>query len=155
MTANNGSYIPLSECIDGHLYRIQSRNLAFGVFKKSDNGFVGIREKFDSHFLFTEYHWDQGPPFGTVQPVEDLGPCPITELREHLGTVCTAHQRPAFYDETRPNVKPETTHPGTWVHVDDKSPLALSEKDHPRAVANTELFEWLQQQEQKHAYQSP
>jgi len=68
-------YISLVDCIRGHLYRIHSRNLKLGVFD-GKTGFIGIRLKFGSEYLFTEYHWDQGPPYGTVQPKEDLGPIP-------------------------------------------------------------------------------
>lgn len=75
--------IQLIECIPGHLYWLRSRNLALGVFKDTDNGFVGVREKFYSLYLFTEYHHDTGPPFGTATPVEDLGPCPIADLAEY------------------------------------------------------------------------
>src|SRR6266498_5084797 len=61
--------------IEGHLYRIGSRNLPYGVYD-GRGGFIGIREKFGSLFLFTEYDWDKGPPFGTVTVREDLGPIP-------------------------------------------------------------------------------
>lgn len=59
----------------GHLYQIRSRNLPYGVYD-GRGGFIGIREKFASLFLFTEYDWDNGPPFGTVTVQEDLGPTP-------------------------------------------------------------------------------
>ena len=65
-------HIPLAECKHGGLYRIFSRNLSLGVFNKPSQGFIGIREKFGHHYLFTEYHWDTGPPFGTVHPKELL-----------------------------------------------------------------------------------
>jgi hypothetical protein len=71
----DGNYIPLDQCIKGHLYRINSRNFNLGVFD-GKTGFIGIRLKFGSKYLFTEYHWDQGPPHGTVQPKEDLGSIP-------------------------------------------------------------------------------
>lgn len=68
--------IKLTECKPRHLYKISSRNLIFGVFNAENSGFVGIREKFGDEYLFTEYHWDTGSPFGTVQPTEDLGEIP-------------------------------------------------------------------------------
>lgn len=75
------SYIPLTECIHGKLYRIRSRNLTLGVFNSETNGFIGIREKFDDRYLFTEYHWDLGASFcGTVKPKELLEECPIENL---------------------------------------------------------------------------
>ncbi len=68
-------YIPISLCKRRHVYRLLSRNLKFGVFAPElENGFIGIRTKFKDTFLFTEYHWDNGPPYGTVKPLEDLGP---------------------------------------------------------------------------------
>lgn len=47
-----------------------------GLGEVGKTGFIGIRLKFGSKYLFTEYHWDQGPPYGTVQPKEDLGLIP-------------------------------------------------------------------------------
>lgn len=78
------TYIPLSDCRHGWLYKIKSRNLIMGVFCEDKKGFVGIREKFDQRFLFVEYHWDTGPPFGTVKPLECLEPCPIQNLDEDI-----------------------------------------------------------------------
>ena len=76
-------YIPIGECKHGYLYRIACRNLIIGVYNEPQGGFVGIRTKFGSRFLFTEYHWDTGEPFGTVQPVEILEECPLTDLSEY------------------------------------------------------------------------
>lgn len=73
---NRKPHIPLRSCIDGHVYRIDSRNLSYGVFHAAVEGFTGIRNKFGWNYLFTEFHWDQGPPYGTVTPLEDLGPLP-------------------------------------------------------------------------------
>jgi len=75
-------YIPLEECKDGFLYKISSRNLTFGVYRAEVKGFVGIREKFGNEFLFTEFHYDTGAPFGTVFPKEGLEQCPITPINE-------------------------------------------------------------------------
>jgi hypothetical protein len=74
--------IPLEECKHGSLYRLSSRNLGFGVFVEATKGFVGIRTKFDHRYLFTEFHWDTGEPFGTVLPQEYLEDCPLDDLRE-------------------------------------------------------------------------
>jgi hypothetical protein len=79
-------HIPLSDCKHGWLYKIQSRNLIMGVFNEEKSRFVGIRGKFDQRFLFVEYHWDTGPPFGTVKPLECLEPCPIRNLDEYIET---------------------------------------------------------------------
>jgi hypothetical protein len=92
------AYLTLDECKNGFLYRLASRNLSYGVFREGVKGFVGIREKFGDYFLFTEYHWDTGPPFGTVHPLEELEPVPEgMALEESLGTVCEQTNRPAVY----------------------------------------------------------
>lgn len=75
-------YIPIDSCKHGHTYRINSRNLSFGVYDKDKKGFVGIRYKFGERYLFTEYHWDTGAPFGTVCPQKELEECPIKDLSE-------------------------------------------------------------------------
>ena len=38
-------YIPLSDCKHGWLYKIMSRNLTRGVYRKDRKGFIGIRRK--------------------------------------------------------------------------------------------------------------
>ena len=68
MTEN---YIPLEQCVPRHVYRIHSRNLAYGVFDGGNAGFIGhFAVSLTSIYLFTEMHWDTGAPFGTVKPVE-------------------------------------------------------------------------------------
>lgn len=61
-------YIPLEDCEDGGLYLIFARNASMGIFNKEQDGFVIPRDKF-GWYLFTEYHFDTGPPFGTVKPI--------------------------------------------------------------------------------------
>jgi len=70
------NYIPINECVDRGAYEMRSRNLHIGVFSIKDGGFIGIREKFRSLYLFTEYHYDNGPPFGTVRPTKKIGDLP-------------------------------------------------------------------------------
>jgi len=64
--------VPKAECKDRRLYRIQSRNLRLGVFKAASGGFLGLRTKFGSTYVFEEFHWDNGEPYGTVLPQEEL-----------------------------------------------------------------------------------
>ena len=66
-------YIPLDKCVDGNLYRIRARNGTYGVFNKEGSSFTLAREKFENIYLFDEYHFDIGAPFGTVRPLEDMG----------------------------------------------------------------------------------
>lgn len=76
--------IPLDECKDRMVYEIHSRNLAVGVFVQDRRGFIGIREKFGSRYLFMEFHYDTGAPFGTVRPIKELTVVPENiPLREH------------------------------------------------------------------------
>jgi hypothetical protein len=74
----------------GGIYRIKSRNLSVGVYD-GKGGFIGIREKFGDTYLFTEYGWEQGPPYGTVR-LEDrvfVGRVPPeVPLVTTLGTRC-------------------------------------------------------------------
>ncbi len=79
-------FVPMSKCKKGFLYRIHSRNLSFGVYD-GEGGFVGIRVKFGQSYLFTEFHWDRGAPYGTVKPLEEVCPLPsdipCTERQVH------------------------------------------------------------------------
>lgn len=85
--------IKLDQCIPNGFYLISSRNLVFGVFNPKTKGFVGIRKKFDNLYLFEEYHWDTGSPFGTVVPLEFLEMCPLTDLREGWTEILTPEKR--------------------------------------------------------------
>ena len=80
--------IPLPECKKRTIYKVNSRNLLYGVYDGNE-GFLGIRQKFDYKFLFTEYHYDQGAPHGTVRPIEPVEVLPDwIDLKHSLGTIC-------------------------------------------------------------------
>ena len=66
------SMLPLADCKDRKLYRVDARRQSFGVFKKATGGFLGLREKFGSVFVFEEFHWEASKIHGTVQPLEEL-----------------------------------------------------------------------------------
>lgn len=92
------SVIPLDECLKGHVYELRSRNLSRGVFD-GETGFIGIRLKFDSRFLFTEYHWETGPPHGTASPVAYIGPLPEgIGVYEYEQSVDRETGRPVAFD---------------------------------------------------------
>lgn len=79
--------------IERGIYRIHSRNLDVGVWNYDDSGFIGIREKFDSRFLFQEYLSREcgGVPSGidTVTPIELIGFLDDNiQLKERLGSIC-------------------------------------------------------------------
>jgi len=77
----------MTEPIVGHAYEIHSRNLEVAVYV-GHRAFVGIREKFDHHYLFTEFG---GDGTGTVRSVgRDLGPVPEgIVLYDHLEARCS------------------------------------------------------------------
>ena len=71
--------IPIYKCKDGFVYRLDARNLKYGiwlkgkgVWVKAEGVFRGLRRKFGETFLDTEYHWDEGPPHGTAKPIEEI-----------------------------------------------------------------------------------
>jgi hypothetical protein len=140
--------IPIAECKRGYIYRLHSRNLAYGVFVPEDNnGFIGIRQKFDSRFLFTEYHWENGPPHGTAKPLEEMGP--IEDKRILLvcnfPSVCIyCGERVEYLNVDGGVAKHGRTYEGEWVHItasDDTAGLC----DNPTATApnNVLLFNLL------------
>jgi hypothetical protein len=43
---------------------------------------VGIRSKFGNRYLFSEYNYELGPPFGTASPFERLAPYPAAAALE-------------------------------------------------------------------------
>lgn len=92
------SVIPLSECKQGVVYRLRSRNLVSGVFD-GKTGSIGIREKFGFRYLDTEYHWETGPPHGTASPLEAIGEINLSvPLKERLGSVDTITGRQVAFD---------------------------------------------------------
>ena len=76
------AYIKLEECEHGGVYLICARNFSIGVYNENANGFIGMRHKFGSKYLFTEYHWDTGEPFGTVKPIVKLTQLPESIIIE-------------------------------------------------------------------------
>lgn len=77
-------WIKLEDCKHGGLYKIHARNFSLGVFDEKQQGFVGIREKFGDEYLFVEYHWDTGAPYGTVKPNEFIKMCSIKNLNTSI-----------------------------------------------------------------------
>ncbi len=125
----------LSKCIRGRVYRLQSRNLAVGVFNGT-SGFIGIRTKFGNRYLATEYHWDTGAPFGTVSEAVDMEidvPKDIA-LRELLGTQDSITGRHVDFD------KPVKDGGRGWYYVDTG---VADEAIRPVAINNDALFAFL------------
>lgn len=149
----NMKRVPMDECIKGRVYKINCRNLKLGVYDGNE-GFIGIRTKFGSRYLATEYHWDQGPPFGTVSGVEDTGlDLPDTiAIMEYLGTENETNGRRIFTkkDVLNPNWPAEKGYMGWW-HYEDTGEICETVKEGCRAVAipNDDLFEFLDQKEKE------
>jgi hypothetical protein len=93
--------IQKSELKERGIYRIRSRNLDFGVYDGNE-GFIGIRQKFDSRYLFTEYlsrSWGGTKiPFDTVTALEQVGSVDESiALKEVLGSVCESCGKRAWW----------------------------------------------------------
>jgi len=138
MSKEDSPRIPIDECVPRRLYRITCRNLTLGVYDGKE-GFIGIRVKFGSKFLFTEYHWDQGPPFGTVYRVEDTG----IDLPDHIhlcespGTIDQDTGRWVAFD------KPVAEGGRGWYFTDTGE---ASKDIRPMGKSNDELYDWLLEQ---------
>jgi hypothetical protein len=80
MKERTEKYLPVDECVPGHLYWVSARNIIVGVFNGSEKyqGFIGLRWGMsdDDVYLDTELHWDTGGSCGTARPLLDLGPIP-------------------------------------------------------------------------------
>lgn len=69
---NKSNYIKIEDLKNGYLYEIDARNSQLGIWKSDLKGFIISRTKFNDTFLFMEYHYDTGPPYGTVKPVREI-----------------------------------------------------------------------------------
>lgn len=128
--------IPLGECKDRVVYEIESRNLIVGVFVKERAGFIGIREKFRSRFLFMEYHYDTGAPYGTVRPLKELTMAPEDmPLSEHVETLDQVTRRPVAFD------RPVVDGGKGWYFIDTGE---ASEEIDPAYIENEKLFKFLE-----------
>jgi hypothetical protein len=139
-------YLTRDQCKEGYTYKIHSRNLRIGVYRKDaggiPDGFTGIREKFGDLFLFTEYHCD-GEAFATVRPLEEVEKCPIEDLRERLDDICGNCKTPIAY---RRDMPPDFPYKKRWIHLAKSG--SCREID-PWTVPNTKLFKYLDELERK------
>ncbi len=143
--------IPKKDCKDRHLYKIRSRNLAFGIYREETGGFIGIRSKFGSEYLFEEYHRDNGAPYGTVTPQAELTDVLPAEISMKMGdSVCHSCDREVGYIPwpeggsrevaISDNTKIKVT--GQWQHIDDKQAPCM--KIDPIHKENAALRNWLE-----------
>lgn len=129
-------YISLSNCTHRGIYRLGSRNLSLGVYNEASKGFIGIREKFEDLYLFTEYHWDNGPPFGTARPYEYVGTLPDDiEVRETVDTFDSVTRRLVDFDK-----EVEEGRPKGWYFIDTRE---YSRSIRPCTASYKPLFDYL------------
>lgn len=64
---NNNDYLAKNQLSLGHAYIVDARNFRVGLW--DGKVFHGLRYKFGSWFPDLEYHYDDGPPYGTVKPI--------------------------------------------------------------------------------------
>jgi hypothetical protein len=76
-------HVDPANLIDRRIYRLSSRNLIIGAWNAEENGFIGIREKWGSEYLFTEYEADFDPHVGTARAIDDMGIDVPPEIRMH------------------------------------------------------------------------
>lgn len=127
-------FIGLDDCVNRRLYWVRSRNLEIGVFRAEKRGFLGLRYKFGTCFVDTEFHF-QTEAFNTAYPLKDLGidlPEEIP-LKETLGSVCSNCNKKAWW--TGPPA------PAPWACEGN------CEKTRSYAEANKELFDFLKEHE--------
>jgi hypothetical protein len=63
-------HTPKQDLVVGSWYFCKARNFKFG--KWIGNCFEYQRTKFNSVFTDYEFHWDDGPPHGTVKPYYEV-----------------------------------------------------------------------------------
>jgi hypothetical protein len=83
------NHIPMDQCKDGFLYIIDARNSKLGIYKEANKSFTISRYKFGSNFLFEEFHWGTGSPYGTVQPLKEIMAVPVMSDEEKLAYLNT------------------------------------------------------------------
>jgi hypothetical protein len=128
------SAIAMTDCVERAIYRLSSRNLSVGVYN-GKGGFIGIRTKFGSRYLDTEYHRDTGAPFGTVTPFERIGVVDeMTLVVECLGSIDRDSRRPVDFD------RPVASGGRGWYFLDTNE---ADQSIHPTAVPNQSLFDLL------------
>lgn len=110
--------IPKDQLVRGAVYELKSRNLIAGVWN-GENGFIGIREKFGEEYLFTEYLYELGPPYGTAHPIKLIGWADTCALVEHYGLICKNCDKGAWKDKE--GEWPDNEHCGGGCSNDDRS----------------------------------
>lgn len=78
--------IPRGDVVVGRAYVIHARNGGVGIAVKEDDalGYRLHREKFGKHYLFVEFDWDEGPPYGTAIPLSAIAAEPPADEADLL-----------------------------------------------------------------------
>lgn len=63
-------HIKKEDLLQGEAYMVNARNFSSAIW--TGESFAGLRFKFGDYFIDHEYHWDDGPPHGTVKPIRLL-----------------------------------------------------------------------------------
>lgn len=79
---NHFQHIPVSKIKLGYTYKLNARNFHYGVAHRNYGyvGFIGIRYKLRSTYLFSEIHWDENSDFGTAKPILEIEECPVKDI---------------------------------------------------------------------------
>lgn len=64
------TWLPKKDLVVGATYVCKARNFYVGEW--TEQGFKYTRYKFGHTFEDIEYHWDDGPPYGTVRPLQKI-----------------------------------------------------------------------------------
>lgn len=101
-------------------------------------------------YLFTEYHFDNGPPFGTARPLEDLGliedeTIPLLESGPTICNSCEGHVEYVKIDGGL-SLKDGAIAPGKWDHLNHD--IACSDIQ-PISTENTRLYNYLHEIEKR------
>ncbi len=143
--------IKLKNCKDRFLYKIDSRNLSYGVFNLAANGFIGIREKFGDRYLFTEYHWDTGAPYGTVRPIKMLCALPDDIIcDDDLGTLDGLTGRAIADEFIRDGEGKIVKHLRYFTDVTPREIIPDDQEIRGVVIANKALFNWLEAMEKEY-----
>lgn len=96
MYGDPSKFIPRAELVHRQPYRLSSRNLGFGVWDSVVGCFIGVRRKFSSEYLDTEYLYEDMPDnHGTAAALEAVGEVvPLTiPMATYIGQVDGFHCR--------------------------------------------------------------
>ena len=97
--ANSNNYLHESELESGCLYYINARNAHLGIWIPKKSGFIISRFKFDANYLFIEYHFDTGTPYGTVKPFIKIEKVPFDNMQiQRLGQDTVPSSKNKLYE---------------------------------------------------------